>query len=48
MRATTLVTGMVATLWITPLIYIGLYRIERRPKLLQFTGAWWMLVYPLE
>lgn len=37
----------VATLWIPPLVYFGLHRVEQRPKLLRFTGAWWTLVFPL-
>ncbi|OBF50329.1 C4-dicarboxylate ABC transporter [Mycobacterium sp. 852002-53434_SCH5985345] len=36
-----------ATLWIPPLIYFGLHRVEQRPKLLRFTGSWWTLVFPL-
>ena len=36
-----------ATLWIPPLIYFGLHRITQRPDVLQFTGAWWSLVFPL-
>lgn len=31
----------------SPLIYFGLHRVEERPKLLRFTGAWWTLVFPL-
>ncbi|WP_269455230.1 hypothetical protein [Mycobacterium scrofulaceum] len=37
----------VATLWIPSLIYFGFHRVEQRPKLLRFTGAWWTLVFPL-
>ncbi|GBE67076.1 C4-dicarboxylate ABC transporter [Mycobacterium sp. MFM001] len=47
MHTATMVCWIVATLWIPPLIYFGLHRIEQRPKLLQFTGAWWTLVFPL-
>jgi tellurite resistance protein TehA-like permease len=43
----TVVIWLLASLWIPPLIYFGLHRIEKRPKLLQFTGAWWTLVFPL-
>ncbi|OCB56413.1 C4-dicarboxylate ABC transporter [Mycobacterium malmoense] len=45
--ATTLAAWVLATLWIPPLIYFGLHRVEQRPKLLRFTGAWWTLVFPL-
>lgn len=37
----------IATLWIPPLIYFGLHRVEQRPRLLRFTGSWWTLVFPL-
>jgi tellurite resistance protein TehA-like permease len=46
-RSITVVTWVAATLWIPPLIYFGLHRITQRPEVLQFTGAWWSLVYPL-
>jgi tellurite resistance protein TehA-like permease len=46
-RAVTVVTWVAATLWIPPLIYFGLHRIRRRPEVLQFTGVWWSLVFPL-
>jgi tellurite resistance protein TehA-like permease len=46
-RSVTVVTWVVATLWIPPLIYFGLHRITQRPDVLQFTGAWWSLVFPL-
>ncbi len=46
-RALTVVTWVAATLWIPPLIYFGLHRISQRPKLLQFSGVWWTLVFPL-
>jgi len=46
-RAVTVVTWVVATLWIPPLIYFGLHRISRRPEVLRFGGAWWTLVFPL-
>ncbi|MGH3968366.1 MAG: tellurite resistance/C4-dicarboxylate transporter family protein [Mycobacterium sp.] len=46
-RTATVVTWLVATLWIPPLIYFGLHRINRRPEVLQLTGAWWTLVFPL-
>ena len=43
----TVVAWIVATCWIPPLIYWGLYRVEQRPKIVTFTGAWWTLVFPL-
>ncbi|ORV11231.1 tellurite resistance/C4-dicarboxylate transporter family protein [Mycobacterium celatum] len=46
-RTVTIVTWAAATLWIPPLIYVGLHRITRRPDVLQLTGAWWTLVFPL-
>lgn len=46
-RTVTVVTWAAATLWIPPLIYFGLHRINRRPEVLQLTGAWWTLVFPL-
>jgi tellurite resistance protein TehA-like permease len=46
-HAVNVVTWLLATLWIPPLIYFGLHRIEQRPKLLQLTGAWWTLSFPL-
>lgn len=45
--ATMLAAWAVATVWIPPLIYFGLHRVEQRPRLLRFTGAWWTLVFPL-
>lgn len=46
-RTVTILTWVAATLWIPPLIYFGLHRITRRPEVLQLTGAWWTLVFPL-
>ncbi len=46
-RIITIITWAAATLWIPPLIYFGLHRITQRPDVLQFTGAWWSLVFPL-
>ncbi len=44
----TMVTAWaLATLWIPLLIYFSLHRVEQRPRLLRFTGAWWTLVFPL-
>jgi tellurite resistance protein TehA-like permease len=46
-RTISVITWVAATLWIPPLIYFGLHRITQRPDVLQFTGAWWSLVFPL-
>ena len=46
-RMVTIVTWVLATVWIPPLIYFGLHRITQRPDVLQFTGAWWSMVFPL-
>jgi tellurite resistance protein TehA-like permease len=46
-RMVTVITWVAATLWIPPLIYFGLHRISRRPEVLQFSGVWWSLVFPL-
>lgn len=46
-RAVTVVTWLVASLWIPPLIYFTLHRVNVRPGILQFAGVWWALVFPL-
>jgi tellurite resistance protein TehA-like permease len=46
-RVVTVVTWVLATLWIPPLIYFGLHRISQRPDMLHFAGVWWALVFPL-
>lgn len=46
-RTVTVMTWLVATLWIPPLIYFGLHRISRRPNMLHFAGVWWAFVFPL-
>ncbi len=46
-RAVTIVTWVVASAWIPPLIYFVLHRINRSPAVLHVTGAWWVLVFPL-
>ncbi|MEZ0383209.1 tellurite resistance/C4-dicarboxylate transporter family protein [Mycobacterium sp. pW045] len=46
-RAVTVVTWVAASLWIPLLVYFVLHRINRRPAVLQLTGAWWALVFPL-
>jgi tellurite resistance protein TehA-like permease len=45
--AVTIVTWVTATLWIPPLIGLGLHRISHRADLLRFAGVWWALVFPL-
>ena len=42
-----MVTWVVATLWIPPLIYFGLHQISHRPEMLHFAGVWWAFVFPL-
>ncbi|SNV91881.1 C4-dicarboxylate transporter [Mycolicibacter terrae] len=46
-RAVTIATWAVASLWIPPLVYFVLHRVNRRPAVLQLTGAWWALIFPL-
>jgi tellurite resistance protein TehA-like permease len=46
-RAVTIVTWVVASLWIPPLIYFVLHRVNQRPGVLRFTGVWWAVVFPL-
>lgn len=46
-RAVTVVTWAMASLWIPPLVYFVLHRINQRPAILKLTGAWWALVFPL-
>lgn len=46
-RAVTVVTWAAATVWIPPLVYFVLHRVNRRPAVLHLTGAWWALVFPL-
>jgi tellurite resistance protein TehA-like permease len=46
-RVVTVVTWVVASLWIPPLIYFGLHHISQRPAVLRFAGVWWALVFPL-
>lgn len=46
-RVVTVVTWLVAGGWIPPLVYFVLHRVNRRPAVLQLTGAWWALVFPL-
>ncbi|OBH96057.1 tellurite resistance/C4-dicarboxylate transporter family protein [Mycobacterium sp. E2733] len=46
-RLVTVVTWVIASLWIPPLIYFSLHRIRRRPNMLHFAGVWWAFVFPL-
>lgn len=46
-RTTTVVTWVVASLWIPPLIYFVLHRVHQRPGILRFAGVWWAVVFPL-
>ncbi len=46
-RVVTVVTWVTATLWIPPLIYFVLHRINQRPDMLHFAGVWWAFVFPL-
>lgn len=46
-RLVTVLTWVMATLWIPPLVYFGVRRIRRRPALLGFAGVWWAMVFPL-
>jgi tellurite resistance protein TehA-like permease len=43
----TVLTWVLATLWIPPLVYFGIRRINKRTGALQFTGVWWAMVFPL-
>jgi tellurite resistance protein TehA-like permease len=47
MLAVSVVSWVLATLWIPVLVYFSLHRVEQRPRLLRFTGAWWTLAFPL-
>lgn len=46
-RTVTIVTWVIATLWIPPLVYLGLRRITQRAGALRFEGVWWAAVFPL-
>jgi tellurite resistance protein TehA-like permease len=43
----TVVTWVLATLWIPVLVYFGIRRINEGPGALQFRGVWWAMVFPL-
>jgi tellurite resistance protein TehA-like permease len=46
-EAVTVVTWVIATLWIPPLVYFGVMRVRRGPDGLRFRGVWWAMVFPL-
>jgi tellurite resistance protein TehA-like permease len=46
-EAVTVVTWLLATLWIPPLVYFGIQRINRHAGALRFAGVWWAMVFPL-
>lgn len=46
-RASIVVTWVVASLWIPLLIYFMLHRANQRPGVLHFAGVWWAAVFPL-
>jgi tellurite resistance protein TehA-like permease len=43
----TVVTWVLATLWIPVLVCFGIRRINEGPGALQFRGVWWAMVFPL-
>jgi tellurite resistance protein TehA-like permease len=45
-RTVTIVTWIVATLWIVPLSYFGVRHLQRRESR-RFVGVWWAMVFPL-
>jgi len=45
-REVTIVTWVVATLWIPPLLYFGVSHIQRQ-EARHFAGVWWAMVFPL-
>jgi tellurite resistance protein TehA-like permease len=45
-RGLTIVTWVVATLWIVPLFYFGVRHLQRAESR-QFVGVWWAMVFPL-
>jgi len=46
-RTIIVITWTLATLWIPPLIYLGLRHINQQTDVLHVTGAWWSLVFPI-
>ncbi len=45
-RGVTIVTWVLATLWIVPLLFFGLRHIQRA-EARHFAGVWWAMVFPL-
>lgn len=45
-RAVTIATWCLASMWILPLMYFGVHHI-RRPDARRFAGVWWAMVFPL-
>lgn len=43
----TIVTWVIATVWIPPLLYFGIVRIRRRRDTWEYRGVWWAMVFPL-
>ena len=46
-EAITVLTWVLATLWIPVLVYFGIRRINSGPDALRFRGVWWAMVFPL-
>jgi tellurite resistance protein TehA-like permease len=45
-QVVTVVTWVLASLWIPPLVYVEIQRIQRAGRL-RFAGVWWAMVFPL-
>ncbi|MCX2928843.1 tellurite resistance/C4-dicarboxylate transporter family protein [Mycobacterium sp. CVI_P3] len=46
-EAVTVLTWVLATLWIPVLVHFGIRRINSGPGRLRFRGVWWAMVFPL-
>jgi tellurite resistance protein TehA-like permease len=46
-EAITVITWVLATLWIPVLAYLGIRRINSGPGAWEFRGVWWAMVFPL-
>lgn len=46
-RPATLVVWVLASLWIPPLLYAEVWRVDHRAGSLHFAGVWWSAVFPL-
>jgi tellurite resistance protein TehA-like permease len=46
-RPVTLVTWILASLWIPILLYAEVWRIDQRPGSLRYTRVWWSAVFPV-